>query len=138
VDRRAAAAEDRLSLVGRQALDRAQTGPEQGGDGDESAAAGDRIDKAREQGEAEQDQGDLGESTRVCVLAVQVEIDSPWLQSAAPDDVNRSAKPYTTMHALDVQQLTKTYKGGFQALKGIDLTVEDRGFLCAAGTERGG
>ena len=60
VNRRASAAEDRLRLVGGQAFDRAQTGPEQGRDGDESAAAGDGIDKAREQREAEQDQGDLG------------------------------------------------------------------------------
>jgi ABC-2 type transport system ATP-binding protein len=42
------------------------------------------------------------------------------------------------MHALDVQQLTKTYKGGFQALKGIDLTVETGDFFALLGPNGAG
>ncbi|GAB0148393.1 MULTISPECIES: ABC transporter ATP-binding protein [Marichromatium] len=42
------------------------------------------------------------------------------------------------MLALDVQQLTKTYKGGFQALKGIDLTVEEGDFFALLGPNGAG
>ena len=31
-------------------------------------------------------------------------------------------------HALEIKSLEKTYKGGFQALKGIDLTAGFTGF----------
>jgi ABC-2 type transport system ATP-binding protein len=42
------------------------------------------------------------------------------------------------MPALDVQQLTKTYKGGFQALKGVDLTVEEGDFFALLGPNGAG
>ncbi|RNE91495.1 ABC transporter ATP-binding protein [Marichromatium sp. AB31] len=42
------------------------------------------------------------------------------------------------MLALDVQQLTKTYKGGFQALKGIDLTVDEGDFFALLGPNGAG
>ncbi|EXJ15110.1 ABC transporter ATP-binding protein [Imhoffiella purpurea] len=42
------------------------------------------------------------------------------------------------MSALDVQQLTKTYKGGFQALKGIDLEVEEGDFFALLGPNGAG
>ncbi|KXX66158.1 ABC transporter ATP-binding protein [Marichromatium gracile] len=42
------------------------------------------------------------------------------------------------MLALDVQQLTKTYKGGFQALKGVDLTVEEGDFFALLGPNGAG
>jgi ABC-2 type transport system ATP-binding protein len=42
------------------------------------------------------------------------------------------------MSALDVQQLTKTYKGGFQALKGIDLIVEEGDFFALLGPNGAG
>jgi ABC-2 type transport system ATP-binding protein len=42
------------------------------------------------------------------------------------------------MSALDVQQLTKIYKGGFQALKGIDLTVEEGDFFALLGPNGAG
>ncbi|WP_295401584.1 ABC transporter ATP-binding protein [uncultured Thiocystis sp.] len=42
------------------------------------------------------------------------------------------------MPALAVQQLTKTYKGGFQALKGIDLSVEQGDFFALLGPNGAG
>jgi ABC-2 type transport system ATP-binding protein len=42
------------------------------------------------------------------------------------------------MPALAVQQLTKTYKGGFQALKGIDLSVEEGDFFALLGPNGAG
>ncbi|NKN33635.1 ABC transporter ATP-binding protein [Marichromatium bheemlicum] len=42
------------------------------------------------------------------------------------------------MLALDVQQLTKTYKGGFQALKGVDLRVEEGDFFALLGPNGAG
>lgn len=43
------------------------------------------------------------------------------------------------MHpALAISQLTKTYKGGFQALKGIDLTVEEGDFFALLGPNGAG
>ncbi|MBK5966391.1 ABC transporter [Thiocystis minor] len=42
------------------------------------------------------------------------------------------------MPALAVQQLTKTYKGGFQALKGIDLGVEQGDFFALLGPNGAG
>ena len=40
------------------------------------------------------------------------------------------------MKALSFQQLTKTYKNGVQALKGIDLDVEEGDFFALLGPER--
>lgn len=37
--------------------------------------------------------------------------------------------------ALELQQLKKTYPGGVQALRGIDLQVEAGGFLRASGAK---
>ena len=34
--------------------------------------------------------------------------------------------------ALAIDQLSKTYEGNFQALKGISLTVQQGGLLCIA------
>ncbi|MFD2110346.1 ABC transporter ATP-binding protein [Thiorhodococcus fuscus] len=42
------------------------------------------------------------------------------------------------MFALDVQQLTKTYRGGFQALKGIDLQVDEGDFFALLGPNGAG
>lgn len=42
------------------------------------------------------------------------------------------------MHALSLQQLTKTYKNGVQALKGIDLTVEEGDFFALLGPNGAG
>lgn len=42
------------------------------------------------------------------------------------------------MSALLVQNLTKTYQGGFQALKGIDLTVEEGDFFALLGPNGAG
>jgi ABC-2 type transport system ATP-binding protein len=42
------------------------------------------------------------------------------------------------MSALTVHQLTKTYKGGFQALKGIDLQVEEGDFFALLGPNGAG
>ncbi len=42
------------------------------------------------------------------------------------------------MSALEAQQLTKTYKGGFQALKGIDLMVEEGDFFALLGPNGAG
>lgn len=42
------------------------------------------------------------------------------------------------MPALAVQQLAKTYKGGFQALKGIDLSVEEGDFFALLGPNGAG
>ena len=42
------------------------------------------------------------------------------------------------MHALDIRHLTKTYKTGVQALKGIDLTVEDGDFFALLGPNGAG
>ena len=41
-------------------------------------------------------------------------------------------------HALDISALAKTYKGGFQALKGIDLTVEQGDFFALLGPNGAG
>ena len=40
--------------------------------------------------------------------------------------------------ALEITQLTKTYKGGFQALKGIDLTVQQGDFFALLGPNGAG
>lgn len=40
--------------------------------------------------------------------------------------------------ALEIKQLTKTYKGGFQALKGIDLTVNQGDFFALLGPNGAG
>jgi ABC-2 type transport system ATP-binding protein len=42
------------------------------------------------------------------------------------------------MFALDVQQLTKVYCGGFQALKGVDLQVEEGDFFALLGPNGAG
>ncbi|MBN2885293.1 MAG: ABC transporter ATP-binding protein [Chromatiaceae bacterium] len=42
------------------------------------------------------------------------------------------------MLALDVQQLTKTYTGGFEALRGIDLSVEEGDFFALLGPNGAG
>jgi ABC-2 type transport system ATP-binding protein len=42
------------------------------------------------------------------------------------------------MPALAVSQLTKTYQGGFQALKGVDLTVEEGDFFALLGPNGAG
>ncbi len=42
------------------------------------------------------------------------------------------------MHALVLRQLTKTYKNGIQALKGIDLTVEQGDFFALLGPNGAG
>ena len=42
------------------------------------------------------------------------------------------------MKALSFQQLTKTYKNGVQALKGIDLTVEEGDFFALLGPNGAG
>ncbi len=42
------------------------------------------------------------------------------------------------MHALAVRQLTKTYKGGHQALRGVDLTVEEGDFFALLGPNGAG
>jgi ABC-2 type transport system ATP-binding protein len=42
------------------------------------------------------------------------------------------------MFALDVQQLTKIYRGGFQALKGVDLQVEEGDFFALLGPNGAG
>ncbi|MBL4900119.1 MAG: ABC transporter ATP-binding protein [Colwellia sp.] len=41
-------------------------------------------------------------------------------------------------HALEIKSLEKTYKGGFQALKGIDLTVEKGDFFALLGPNGAG
>jgi ABC-2 type transport system ATP-binding protein len=41
-------------------------------------------------------------------------------------------------HALEISALAKTYKGGFQALKGIDLTVEEGDFFALLGPNGAG
>lgn len=42
------------------------------------------------------------------------------------------------MQALNISGLTKTYKGGVQALKGIDLTVEQGDFFALLGPNGAG
>ncbi|NEX20069.1 ABC transporter ATP-binding protein [Thiorhodococcus mannitoliphagus] len=42
------------------------------------------------------------------------------------------------MFALDVQQLAKVYKGGFQALKGVDLQVDEGDFFALLGPNGAG
>lgn len=42
------------------------------------------------------------------------------------------------MYALDIQDLSKTYKGGVQALKGINLTVEQGDFFALLGPNGAG
>ena len=41
-------------------------------------------------------------------------------------------------HALEISALAKTYKGGFQALKGIDLTVQKGDFFALLGPNGAG
>ncbi len=41
-------------------------------------------------------------------------------------------------YALEISALAKTYKGGFQALKGIDLTVKQGDFFALLGPNGGG
>ena len=43
-----------------------------------------------------------------------------------------------TMLALDIQQLRKTYQGGVEALKGIDLAVEEGDFYALLGPNGAG
>ena len=42
------------------------------------------------------------------------------------------------MHALEINQLTKTYRNGIQAVKGIDLTVEEGDFFALLGPNGAG
>ena len=42
------------------------------------------------------------------------------------------------MHALDIQQLRKTYANGVEALKGIDLTVKNGDFFALLGANGAG
>ncbi len=42
------------------------------------------------------------------------------------------------MHALEISQLTKTYRNGIQAVKGIDLTVEEGDFFALLGPNGAG
>ncbi|MGB0899671.1 MAG: ATP-binding cassette domain-containing protein, partial [Psychrobium sp.] len=42
------------------------------------------------------------------------------------------------MSALNIKGLTKTYKGGVEALKGIDLTVEQGDFYALLGPNGAG
>ena len=42
------------------------------------------------------------------------------------------------MHALSIRGLTKTYKNGVQALKGIDLDVEQGDFFALLGPNGAG
>ncbi len=42
------------------------------------------------------------------------------------------------MNALDIKGLTKTYKGGVQALKGVDLTVQEGDFFALLGPNGAG
>ena len=42
------------------------------------------------------------------------------------------------MHALSIKQLTKTYRNGFQALKGIDFDVEAGDFFALLGPNGAG
>ena len=42
------------------------------------------------------------------------------------------------MKALDIKGLAKTYKGGVQALKGIDLSVEEGDFFALLGPNGAG
>ena len=42
------------------------------------------------------------------------------------------------MKALDIKGLTKTYKGGVQALKGVDLTVQEGDFFALLGPNGAG
>ena len=44
----------------------------------------------------------------------------------------------TTIPALKITQLTKTYSNGFAALKGIDLTVPQGGFFALLGPNGAG
>lgn len=43
-----------------------------------------------------------------------------------------------TMHALSIKHLTKTYRGGFQAIKGIDLTIDEGDFFALLGPNGAG
>src|SRR5687768_12278289 len=51
-----------------------------------------------------------------------------------------AARPqaFRTMHALEIRGLTKTYKNGVQALKGIDLDVEEGDFFALLGPNGAG
>ena len=51
---------------------------------------------------------------------------------------NLSAYRRTNMQALSIKQLSKTYAGGTQALKGIDLTVEQGDFFALLGPNGAG
>ncbi|MGL6027159.1 MAG: ATP-binding cassette domain-containing protein, partial [Vibrio sp.] len=42
------------------------------------------------------------------------------------------------MYALEIQQLTKTYAGGFEALKGISLQVQQGDFYALLGPNGAG
>jgi ABC-2 type transport system ATP-binding protein len=42
------------------------------------------------------------------------------------------------MSALSLRQLTKTYAGGVEALKGLDLDVAEGDFFALLGPQRGG
>ena len=55
----------------------------------------------------------------------------------APPSSTPSRSPFL-MFALDAQQLTKTYKGGFQALKGVDLRVDEGDFFALLGPNGAG
>jgi len=42
------------------------------------------------------------------------------------------------MHAIEIKDLRKTYEGGFEALKGIDLTIENGDFFALLGANGAG
>ena len=50
----------------------------------------------------------------------------------------RSLKLTGTMYALSIRGLTKTYKNGVQALKGVDLDVEQGDFFALLGPNGAG
>jgi len=52
--------------------------------------------------------------------------------------VSSGFSPDAMTPALDVVQLAKTYKGGFQALKGVDLRVEEGDFFALLGPNGAG
>ena len=60
VQRRRARAEQALQLVGAERLDRRETGQQQRRYGDQPAAAGDRIDEARDEGGERKQEDEMG------------------------------------------------------------------------------
>jgi ABC-2 type transport system ATP-binding protein len=57
-----------------------------------------------------------------------------------PDNAIDAARPQAspTMHALEIRGLTKTYKNGVHALKGVDLDVEQGDFFALLGPNGAG